>query len=204
MVHKLEENIKSLYIESLRDLLLHGLKPLDETVLLEKELHCSLDINGNSNYLNKDILTGLYQGWDAQYEKELSYYKDNLFAKVDEIASTIIKNPNSRKLYFNFWSENDSDLSVKSPCLVGLDFRVLQDSKLNMHVIMRANNAYKIFPMNLVIFINFFIEVAKRVNLSPNIYHHHAPLFHLYREDVNDFKNSKYFSNTILDELKLI
>jgi|GEM_PF-4283966 len=204
MANKLEENIKSLTIESLKGLLLRGLKPSDETVLLEKELYCSLHIDGNAKKVNKDILAGLYQGWDVQYEKELTYYRDNLFSRADEINSVIMKSPNSRKLYFNFWSQNDNDLSVKSPCLVGLDFRVLQDSKLDMHVIMRANNAFKIFPMNLVIFVSFFIEVSKKVNLSPNVYHHYTSLFHLYKEDMYDLKNSNYFSNALSDEIRLI
>lgn len=204
MTNGFQEKIRSVFSQSLRDLLLHGFQPLDEAILLEKQMHCSIQLNRDNNSVDKSILSDLYKDWEVQYEKELSYYNDNLFSRIEEVASEIRKDSQSRKLYFNFWGEKGNDPSAQRPCLVGLNFRVLKDSKLDMHVIMRANNAFKIFPINVVIFLSFFFNVAKKVDLTPNTYHHYSSLFHLYKADVNDLKHSDFFLKTIPDDLRLI
>jgi thymidylate synthase len=89
----------------------------------------------------------------------------------------------SRKLFWSFWKIDDQNPETKSPCLTGLYFRQNLDQNLDMHPQLRANNAVRISPINVLIFIEFFQKVAQNLNLKVGNYYHHSNSYHIYQKD---------------------
>ena len=183
-----------MFKESFSKVYKNGWKPLDETVESEMSLACT--INDFTN-INPDF-SELYSNWTEVFAYEKEHYDEVLFSMLTRVVGEIKNNPQSRKLYFNFWSEKDNEMEVKSPCLSAIYFRLLESGKLNMSVVMRANNAFRIFPINLILFIDFFKKVAQLTGLKMNEYHHHALSLHIYKKDSKDIENSVYLKNNSL------
>jgi thymidylate synthase len=186
----MKKNIENVFQKTFLDMYSKsiGFTPFDQSVELEQDMVCKID---DFEDVNPDFST-LYLGWEKTFEYEREYY-ENLFSSLeDRIVGEINSNLGSRKLYFNLWSENDVKIDVKSPCLTAIYFRVLSGNVLNMSVVMRANNAFKIFPINLILFVNFFKQISNRVGMRMGMYTHHALSFHIYKHDLIEIENSVY------------
>lgn len=182
-------SIECLYRSGLTATMNHGVVPLDSSIAKEISLMCTVrdieDIDLDLGFISRH-----YPSYQQIVNAEFSHY-DNVLddAYASHVIQSIRTTPDSRKLYFNFWSEEHLHMSVKSPCLVGIHFRVFAGDILNMQVVMRANNAATIFPINLVIFLSFFKRVAHGLRLSVGQYHHYATSFHIYSRDLQYVAN---------------
>jgi thymidylate synthase len=144
----------------------------------------------------KKLLSNLYTNWEDQNKLEVEYYKKTFEDLKIKIITEISKNKSSRKLYFNLWDQNqdDNDLSVKSPCLVGVYFRIFGNT-IDMQVIMRANNAFKISLINFSIFVDFYREIANALLLKTGTYSHFATSYHIYNSDLASISNNNYLKS---------
>ena len=185
-------NIENLYLEALKNVLCNGYRDCsDPDIFVEMPLVLQIQDTINIDLDISLILPKLFLDYEEQLKNEIDYYTTTFNVLKGRVVSEIMANPNSRKLYFNLWSENDNGLNVKSPCLVGVYFRVFEN-KLNMEVVMRANNAFRISLINLSIFISFFKEVAQLLNLDSGAYIHFAASYHIYKKDLSDMINNNY------------
>lgn len=69
------------------------------------------------------------------------------------------------------------------PCTTAIQFMIRND-KLNAHVFMRANDAWRGFPYDVFQFCQLQLAVAGALGLEPGTYYHHATSFHLYEENL--------------------
>lgn len=80
------------------------------------------------------------------------------------------------------------DLGIHDPaCLQRIHFRI-QNSKLNMTIHIRSNDAYKAAFMNMYAFVELQSYVASRVGIPVGEYCHIADSFHIYGSYFNEFK----------------
>lgn len=199
-------NISEIYLNWIKYLIENWENPKDNSILIESPITLQIDeFWQRSIDIKENDLERYYKWAKIQFDHELSFYKDELYAKKDLIIKEISNNLESRKLYFNLWKEWDILMSTKSPCLTGLYFRVFEWGKINMSCIMRANNAFKISFINFMIFGDFFLDICTKLDLSPNKYIHHSTSYHIYKSDLELINESevmdKYWFKTLLMNL---
>lgn len=121
----------------------------------------------------------IYQEVKNSYEKDLL-----LSGKLNKVIEFIKSYPESKRAVLDIWSDEEH------PCVVYLWFRI-NNSKLNCHVHMRANDVYKKLLMNLHIFIAIQKSIAKTLQIDIGAYYHFGDSFHFRTEDRQNIETKK-------------
>ncbi|MGM5485415.1 MAG: thymidylate synthase [Nanobdellota archaeon] len=123
--------------------------------------------------------------------EEHALYHERIFEHFNDQAEYVIErlreDPLSKRAQVSFWDPVKDQEKDKVPCIQIIWFRII-DKRLEMHVHMRANDAYKKLLMNLNIATELMIYIAKRLNVSIGKYIHIADSLHIYRNDKEDIE----------------
>lgn len=146
-----------------------------------------------------EVLYGVHDHWIAPQEGKWEYtYHERLFAydvpgipeRIDQIAGCVklLKQcgftRRAQAVTWKAWA----DLGIHDPaCLQRMYFRV-QDGRLNMHVHMRSNDAFKAAFMNMYAFVELQVDVARQVGVPVGEYCHIVDSFHIYGSYFSEFE----------------
>jgi thymidylate synthase len=96
--------------------------------------------------------------------------------------------PDTRKAHVSVW-DPVQDLWTQGtrdhPCTTHMQFMIRNDA-LDLHVGMRANDAWRGFPNDVFQFTQLQQAIAACLHIDLGTYYHHATSFHLYEENLND------------------
>lgn len=126
------------------------------------------------------------------------YERDQLM----EIYELLKKDSYSRRAILNIsdallHKQNTKDYQ----CTIALQF-LIRDNKLNMTVFMRSNDIYFGLPYDSIYFMTIQDWLAKKLNVKIGSYTHHATSMHMYKSDVDKFKEHNNVIN--LDKYETI
>jgi thymidylate synthase len=112
-------------------------------------------------------------------------YGPRVATQIPEAIEWLRRDPSTRKAHVAFW-DPQQDLwchdTRDHPCTTHAQF-MIRDGALNMHVGMRANDAWRGFPYDVFQFCQLQLAIAASLGLEPGTYYHHATSFHLYEDD---------------------
>jgi thymidylate synthase len=122
-------------------------------------------------------------------------YGPRIATQVPEALAWLGRDPDSRKAHVvawdpltDLWTHDTRD----HPCTTHLQF-MIRDGALNLHVGMRANDAWRGFPYDVFQFTQLQQAAASLLGVPLGTYYHHATSFHLYEENyeaVQDVESS--------------
>lgn len=130
----------------------------------------------------------MYTDGDFYFRREKAYYDKVLTTQYlqKNIISYIERSKYSKRALLNFWKDEHKDLHSGAPCMTQVMFR-LKDNRLDMHVTMRANDAYRVMLINFHLFSSAMKYVCDSLDLAVGKYYHYASSLHIYNEEKKDF-----------------
>jgi thymidylate synthase len=112
-------------------------------------------------------------------------YGPRIAAQLPEALEWLVRDPDTRKAYVSVW-EPTRDLwtldTRDHPCTTHMQFMIRNDA-LDLHVGMRANDAWRGFPYDVFQFTQLQQAAASCLQVPVGTYYHHATSFHLYEEN---------------------
>lgn len=103
---------------------------------------------------------------------------------VERIVDLLHREHTSRRATIPIFSAEDVGRDSKDiPCAIATHFRIC-DSQLNMTLIMRSNNGFRLFPYNAFEFSMLQEVIARQLKVEVGTYTHYALSMHIYSEDL--------------------
>jgi len=146
-----------------------------------------------------EVLYGVHDHWINPAEGKWEYtYHERLFAygvpglekPIDQIAAVVKKlreAPHTRRAQAITW-QPWQDVGIHDPaCLQRMWFRV-ESGRLNLHVHIRSNDAFKAAFMNMFAFTELQKMVADDLGVATGEYVHVADSFHIYGSYFKEFE----------------
>ena len=122
-------------------------------------------------------------------------YGPRIATQLPEALEWLARDPDTRKAHVSVW-QPQQDLWTRDtrdhPCTTHLQF-MIRNNALDLHVGMRANDAWRGFPYDVFQFTQLQQAAAACLHMEPGTYYHHATSFHLYEENygmVGDLQSS--------------
>lgn len=113
-------------------------------------------------------------------------YGPRVASQLPEAIEWLRRDPDTRKAYVAAW-DPVQDLWTHDtrdhPCTTHMQFMIRRDA-LDLHVGMRANDAWRGFPNDVFQFTQLQQSVAACLRVPVGTYYHHATSFHLYEENL--------------------
>lgn len=113
-------------------------------------------------------------------------YGPRVATQIQEAINWMKRDADTRKAWVQVWNPLQ-DLWTHDtrdhPCTTAFQFMIRQ-GKLNMHVFMRANDAWRGFPYDVFQFTQLQQAVAECMWLELGTYYHHATSMHLYEDNL--------------------
>lgn len=109
-------------------------------------------------------------------------YGPRVMPQMQRVVERLTADPSSRQAVVSIWDPVQDllfDGSRDYPCTTHLQFMV-RDSCVDLHVSMRANDAWHGFPYDVFQFAFLQCTLANVLGYPPGRYYHHATSFHLY------------------------
>jgi len=173
------------------------LVPSDQELLKEEYLVLEIDspnissrlfINKNAKFqTNFDYDTYISEGSKFAIEEGI-YWEKEMFSGGPDLYTLIDylkESPESKRAIKIFWKDEYRDLRVPASCISQIFFRIKYD-KLEMHVLMRANDAYRCLLIDIDSLRAVQDFVAKQLGLKIGKYIHSVNSFHFYKERQNN------------------
>lgn len=130
-------------------------------------------------------------------------YGPRIATQVPEALDWLRRDPDSRKAHISVW-QPQQDLWTHDtrdhPCTTHLQF-MIRDGKVDLHVGMRANDAWRGFPYDVFQFCQLQLAACACLCIPPGTYYHHATSFHLYEENWEDVGRLMSCSQAPIDGL---
>jgi hypothetical protein len=102
---------------------------------------------------------------------------------IPHLIDLLERDPSSRRGSVPIFFPEDVGRDSKDiPCALAIHFR-LNESRLYMTVVMRSNNAFRLFPYNCFEFSLLQEAIARHLHVEVGTYVHYAISMHLYSED---------------------
>lgn len=115
------------------------------------------------------------------------------YCQIEQVISLLSQKPNTRRAVIQLFKVEDLNVELKNiPCTLSLQF-FIRHSKLDMHVFMRSNDAYKGLPHDIFSFTLLQEYIARRLNVELGTYNHFVSSMHVYKSDISKVK--KYISD---------
>lgn len=128
---------------------------------------------------------------DANVVKTARKYWNNELLnnrKIEWLVDYLISFPFSKRAILQLWKDDYSDLSKSSSCITSIFFRI-KDDKLEMHSLVRANNATSLMFLDMSFMLAVQEHVAARLNIQSGDYYHFIDSLHLYRDEEERISN---------------
>lgn len=109
-------------------------------------------------------------------------YGPRLAPQLPQAIHRLRKDPSTRQAHLNVWDPVQdlwTDRTRDYPCTTSVQFMVRGEC-VDMHVNMRANDAWRGFPYDVFQFTQLQQAVANTLDRAVGTYYHHATSFHLY------------------------
>lgn len=126
------------------------------------------------------------EGWRYGYHERIFDYEipenDECFHKENQyeyIIKTLTDCKDSRRAVASLWKPWYDPTLSDCPCLQHMQCRIL-NNKLNMHMMMRSNDAFKASFMNIYTFTELQKRIAKQLRVEVGQYFHVANSYHIY------------------------
>jgi thymidylate synthase len=113
-------------------------------------------------------------------------YGPRIASQMQPAIDWLMSDQDTRKAWIQVWDPVQDLLTHDTrdhPCTTAIQFMIRRD-KLNAHVFMRANDAWRGFPYDVFQFCQLQLAVAATIGIEPGSYYHHATSLHLYEENV--------------------
>ena len=115
-------------------------------------------------------------------------YGPRIATQVPEALEWLRRDPDSRKAHVavwnplvDLWAHDTRD----HPCTTHMQF-MIRAGALDLHVGMRANDAWRGFPYDVFQFTQLQQSAASYLRVPVGTYYHHVTSFHLYKENLVD------------------
>jgi thymidylate synthase len=115
-------------------------------------------------------------------------YGPRIATQIPKAMDWLERDQASRKAHVTVWDATQDlwcEETRDHPCTTHMQFMVRND-RLDLHVGMRANDAWRGFPYDVFQFCQLQLAVAHALEYPPGTYYHHATSFHLYEENWGD------------------
>ncbi len=156
--------------------------------MMEPRIHRAFP--GGLNDLEKyrmEVLYGVHDHWIGNGEKWKYTYHSRLFDQLEDVVEALKAVPYSRRIQAVIYDQVLDAHTSDPPCLQRLWFRIVE-GRLDMHVCIRSNDAYKAAFMNMYAFIELQATIAKRIDVPVGHYVHFADSFHIYGSYFEEFE----------------
>lgn len=135
--------------------------------------------------------TGESTKWSYSYYQRLREYETGhlhgpFYDQLEAIVEKLKTAPFTRRAQMVTWRCWVDQNTADPPCLQRMWFRIVE-GKLNMHMHIRSNDAFKAGFMNMYAFTEFQNMVATLVGVLPGEYIHFADSFHIYGSYFDEF-----------------
>lgn len=114
-------------------------------------------------------------------------YGPRIASQMQPAIAWLQRDKDTRKAWISVWDPM-MDLMTHNtrdhPCTTAIQFMIRND-KLNAHVFMRANDAWRGFPYDVFQFTQLQQAVAACLRIELGTYYHHATSFHLYEDNID-------------------
>ena len=114
-------------------------------------------------------------------------YGPRIATQLPKAVARLQEDPSTRKAHVSVWDPTQDmwdDETRDHPCTTHMQFMVRREM-VDLHVGMRANDAWRGFPYDVFQFCQLQLAVANALDLPPGTYYHHVTSFHLYEENVD-------------------
>lgn len=118
--------------------------------------------------------------------------------QLPRVIEILVEDPSSRRAQIVLW-DPAYDLLVEDardyPCTTSIQF-LIRMNRLEAHVHMRSNDAWRGLPYDIFVFAQLQAAVAAMLRLEAGPLHHHVTSLHLYESDfpaMKDLKTSPVF-----------
>lgn len=151
--------------------------------LIDYKLDPGVFLKDNSFYSNFDYNKYIIDG-KQQMRIEIDHYNKEFIesGKIKSLINLFHNDSFTKRGVISLWDNFYLDINNSFPCIIYIWFR--RDGKvLHMNCHMRANDAYKIFLMDLHIATSIHTYVSKKLKLRRGNYHHFVDSFHFYKKD---------------------
>ncbi len=139
----------------------------------------------NIDIIDKYLVTGeneekVVHDWTKLYRHRL--VKDN-YNQIQEVINYLKQKPQGLRAQMSVWKQEEDLYGSIGPCFQLAWFRVNDESKLDIHVHMRACDAYGKLLMNINEFIALQNHVAEELNVKSGRYIQFIDSCHLNTKD---------------------
>lgn len=131
--------------------------------------------------------------------------------QLKQVVAKLDKDPTTRQAVVTLWDPVLDNVQGKKdyPCTVAFNFRCSgrlyrQHNRLDMHVLMRSNDAWLGLPYDMFQFTQLQLTLCNVLQLEPGKYTHHAWSLHLYLTNLEEsYDVTDYVPpNTVLDKIE--
>jgi thymidylate synthase len=109
-------------------------------------------------------------------------YGPRIASQLPKVAERLIADNYTRKAHVNVWDALQdlyTDDTRDHPCTTSMQF-MIRDGRLDLHVHMRANDAWRGFPYDVFQFTQLQQAMAAFLRRDVGHYYHNATSFHVY------------------------
>ncbi|MCA1807701.1 MAG: thymidylate synthase [Actinobacteria bacterium] len=131
-------------------------------------------------------------------------YGPRVAPQMQHAIDWLQRDRDTRKAWVQVWDPVQDLLTIETrdhPCTTAMQFMIRND-RLNLHLFMRANDAWRGFPYDVFQFCQLQLAVAECLRLEPGTYFHHATSLHLYEENLEQVEGLKSSSQPPIDGVK--
>lgn len=153
----------------------------------------------NSKFILKNNYIELFPYITNQFiNKELLYWENSLIKKnnLNKIINYLKNDKLTKRAIILFWNDKYRNTNGKSICEIASFFRK-KGKYLDMHTMMRANNASFLLYMDMDVLTSIHKIVADALKLKPGKYLHFINSLHFYKKEINIIKKQYKLLKTI-------
>jgi hypothetical protein len=113
-------------------------------------------------------------------------YGPRIATQLQPAIDWLWRDKDTRKAWIQVWDPMTDLMTLDTrdhPCTTAIQF-MIRDGRLNAHVFMRANDAWRGFPYDVFQFTQLQQAVATSLEVDVGTYYHHATSLHLYEENL--------------------
>jgi thymidylate synthase len=130
--------------------------------------------------------------WKYTYSQRFNNYSntelvEDQINQLEKAVAKLKEAPHTRRAQAITWKPSDDAENPHCPCVQRIWFRV-RENKLDMHLHIRSNDAYKAAFMNMYAFTELQKTVADELGYPVGRYLHFADSFHIYGSYFDEFK----------------
>lgn len=197
MIYIEADSLQEAYKKTFIELLNEKDDSSDPEIYKENVATIEIAINNNDNFRIEGKKFILKEDYSRSFpyigreliDKELIYWETSLLKKnnLSKVIAYLKKDPLSKRAIILFWEDKYRNVNGKSVCEIASFFRT-KCEYLDMHTMMRANNASFLLYMDMDILTSVHKVVADSLGLKTGRYIHFINSLHFYNNELDNIK----------------